>query len=941
MYEIYAYGDNDSLYGIFNAIAAIAQSDSYLGAVAIVVVCGFVTAAIAYALAPERLVGWKWLGSVLLVYSILLVPKVTVGIVDKLGTQPVQVVGNVPFGAAIFGHLTSVVGNTLTDLFETAFQVLPGPGELSADLSYQKHGLLFGNSLIRRSREATFPDPNFRTDLVNFIANCTMYDLADGTLDPAMFARSTNLWGDMANPNPARFSPISNANGPSQIAPCPAVYVSLDARRGATETQLYNTLASQLNPNLPAAQAQADTANEIIAAYQLTLLANASASAADIIRQNAMINAVTDASEIIGQKANDPASLLLAFGRAQATAQTNAAWMNFGKMAEDALPLIRNAIEAIAYALFPILLLLLLLTHGMGTLRVLQGYLFTLVWIQLWPVVYAILHYMATLASAKHIAAAADLGAGAKGLALLTASQVYSTVISDQAVVGYLVLSVPAIAWAAVKGMEAIGQAALTGVSSLQSMTGSATSTAAAGNLSAGNVSFEQQQLAPLRSAAAMRKFASLQGTETSDRLTGESRYEYLLGSNPLGMQDSQQIAQDASQASTKLEATARASLRSAETSLSAAVNEAQGVVRSSGHSQAYGTLMSLGNSGSDGTSVQDRRAAAESLARDLGIKDVSVADSALTARLGGRLPQGWSPIIGAIESAGSQKNANEIQAAVSNAERSLREKSLSHQAQVMTSFMNSDDFRSLRQSNQEAAHRIESAYQDYKATRHSYSDEQREADQYQEVARRAEVFSRTYTWNNVARFNEFLKGRGHLGSIDRDTITADFKDFLMSGGIASDGRGKEFWVPYDGTGPTPTNLRSDTNKNVVSNDPTFAATTSGNSFSEASVRDAAATNDRRVQTARSQSGLSPDRAVGSGDLAQKIDAERTAVTDKTSGGAVDVEMGRRQNVQQFKDAKENVPWWHKLGVQPDGRSAKQQLDKSKEPQSGGGTGDW
>ena len=529
MYEIYAYGDNDSLYGIFNAIAAITQSDSYLGAVAIVMVCGFVTAAIAYALAPERLAGWKWLGSVLLVYSILLVPKVTVGIVDKLGTQPVQVVGNVPFGAAIFGHLTSVVGNTLTDLFETAFQVLPGPGQLSPDLSYQQHGLLFGNSLIKRSREATFPDPNFRTDLVNFIANCTMYDLADGTLDPAVFGSSTNLWGDMANPNPARFSTITTG-GTTQIAPCPAVYANLDGRRAPIETQLYNTLASQLNPYLPASQAQADAANEIIAAYQLTLLANASASAADIIRQNGMINAINDASEIIGQKANDPASLLLAFGRAQATAQTNAAWMNFAKMAEDALPLIRNAIEAITYALFPILILLLMLTHGMGTMRVLQGYLFTLVWIQLWPVVYAILHYMGSLASAKHIAAAADLGGGATGLSLLTASQVYSTVISDEAVVGYLVLSVPAIAWAAVKGMEAIGQAAITGVSSLQSMTGSASSAAATGNLSAGNVSFEQQQLAPMRSAAAMRKFSSIHGTDYSDRLTGESRYEYLLG---------------------------------------------------------------------------------------------------------------------------------------------------------------------------------------------------------------------------------------------------------------------------------------------------------------------------------------------------------------------------------------------------------------------------
>ncbi len=610
------------------------------------------------------------------------------------------------------------------------------------------------------------------------------------------------------------------------------MYANLDGRRAPIETQLYNTLASQLNPYLPASQAQADAANEIIAAYQLTLLANASASAADIIRQNGMINAINDASEIIGQKANDPASLLLAFGRAQATAQTNAAWMNFAKMAEDALPLIRNAIEAITYALFPILILLLMLTHGMGTMRVLQGYLFTLVWIQLWPVVYAILHYMGSLASAKHIAAAADLGGGATGLSLLTASQVYSTVISDEAVVGYLVLSVPAIAWAAVKGMEAIGQAAITGVSSLQSMTGSASSAAATGNLSAGNVSFEQQQLAPMRSAAAMRKFSSIHGTEYSDRLTGEGRYEYLLGSNPLGMQDSQQIAQDASQASTTLAATARSSLRSAETSMSAALNEAQGLVRSSGRSQAHGDLMSLGTSGSDGTSVQDRRAAAESLAHDLGIKDVSVADSVLTARLGGTLPKGWSPIIGAIENAGSQRTANEIQAAVSNAERSLREKSLSHQAQVLTSFMNSDEFRSLRQSNQEATHRVESAYQDYKATRNTYSTEQREAEQYQEVARRAEVFSKTYTWNDVARFNEFLKARGHLGSIDRDTVTADFKAFLMSGGIVSDGKGKEFWVPYEGTGPTLTKLRSDTHKTVVSNDPTFASNTSGDALS-------------------------------------------------------------------------------------------------------------
>ena len=208
-------------------------------------------------------------------------------------------------------------------------------------------------------------------------------------------------------------------------------------------------------------------------------MGSAGIAVADIVRQNGLINAINDTSDIIGQKINDPGSLILGLGRAQATAQTNAAWLNFGKMAEDALPLIRNAIEAIIYALFPLVILLLLLTYGLGTMRALQSYLLTLVWIQLWPPVYAILNYMASIASAKHIAAAAELGAGINGLAIVSASPVYSNTISDQAVVGYLVLAVPAIAWAAVKGMHTIGQAALTGTSSIQGAASGAAAAAA------------------------------------------------------------------------------------------------------------------------------------------------------------------------------------------------------------------------------------------------------------------------------------------------------------------------------------------------------------------------------------------------------------------------------------------------------------------------------
>jgi conjugal transfer mating pair stabilization protein TraG len=45
--------------------------------------------------------------------------------------------------------------------------------------------------------------------------------------------------------------------------------------------------------------------------------------------------------------------MVLAVGRAQATAQQNATWLNLGKVAEQALPVIRNVVEALAYRLQP------------------------------------------------------------------------------------------------------------------------------------------------------------------------------------------------------------------------------------------------------------------------------------------------------------------------------------------------------------------------------------------------------------------------------------------------------------------------------------------------------------------------------------------------------------------------------------------------------------
>ena len=88
MWEIFAYHNSEALEGIFNAIAAIMASGTYLSAIAAVGFCGFVAAMVAYMFQPEKLVGWKWLVSVVLIYGVLFVPRVTVAVVDKTGGTP-------------------------------------------------------------------------------------------------------------------------------------------------------------------------------------------------------------------------------------------------------------------------------------------------------------------------------------------------------------------------------------------------------------------------------------------------------------------------------------------------------------------------------------------------------------------------------------------------------------------------------------------------------------------------------------------------------------------------------------------------------------------------------------------------------------------------------------------------------------------------------------
>jgi conjugal transfer mating pair stabilization protein TraG len=696
MFEIYAYGNVDTLTGVFNAIAAIMGGADYFGLIKAIAITGVLVAAFAGLFTPGRFHGWGWLMGFLLVYYALFLPKATVVIVDKLGSQPPVAVANVPIGVAFFGHATSKVGDVMTRFFETAFQVIPATNaQLPGELAYQKNGVMFGNRLIRASRAANVADPQLRTDLIAFVHNCTVYDLQDGTIDPAAFARSTDIWSLMGTPNPARFTTYGN---PVQVTTCPNAYTYLAARLPAEVAHARSILAFQLNPTLQPAAALAGIDAQIEQAYYKTKIATAAQGAADLLRQNIMINLVQDSRSLAGQKLNDPAALMIATARANATASVNSSFLTMGKIAEQALPLVRNVIEAVVYAVFPFVFLLFLLAQGRGLGLAIKSFAMSLVWIQLWPPLYAILNYVATLASARNLEAAAKMGTAAQGLALETAASIYSGAVSDQAIAGYMVISIPIIATAIIKGGEVAFQA-VTGVAAMQSAASGEAAAASKGIISQNAISMDQQQLAPTRTSAFMSTTSDAHGTtiQGSGPDAGVFRYQATLSRLASTFTFTERQANALGESAREAETLARTEREVMQRSQATALSRALGIQESYERSQQRSGATSTSDGGSTSTQFQTLSSVARDVNRRLGLSDDSTVGKsvAASASVGASIPLTQIGAQARLE--GRQIDQQTLQSAYDFARKAAESAQLTEASALIKDFRSSEAYQWAR----------------------------------------------------------------------------------------------------------------------------------------------------------------------------------------------------------------------------------------------------
>ena len=179
-------------------------------------------------------------------------------------------------------------------------------------------------------------------------------------------------------------------------------------------------------------------------------LIGASRTAAEILHQQMVLNAVQDAGEQWAAEAGNAAALRT-YTEARAEAQTAAAYRAIGRQAETWVPLLRIVFECLYVGAFPLAVLLMLTPAG---LTIFRSYVTGLIWLQSWGPLYAVLHRISMGEAAERMQAAALMPGGDIGISLVAQAGIRAVAADVAVMSGYLSMSIPFLAAALAYGLS-------------------------------------------------------------------------------------------------------------------------------------------------------------------------------------------------------------------------------------------------------------------------------------------------------------------------------------------------------------------------------------------------------------------------------------------------------------------------------------------------------
>ncbi|HCC5996882.1 conjugal transfer mating pair stabilization protein TraG [Escherichia coli] len=407
--------------------------------------------------------------AVFVLISLLVNVRTSVQVIDNSDLVKVHRVDNVPVGLAMPLSLTTRIGHAMVASYEMIFTQ-------PDSVTYSKTGMLFGAELVSKSTDFLSRNPEITNLFQDYVQNCVMGDIYLNhkyTLEELM-ASADPYTLIFSRPSPLRGVYDSNNN----FVTCKDASVSLkdklnlDTQSGGKTWHYYaqQLFGGRPDPNLLFSTLIGDS---------YSYFYGSSKSASQIIRQNVTINALKEGITSYAARNGDSASLVN-LATTSSMEKQRLAHVSIGHVAMRTLPMTQTILTGIAIGIFP--LLVLAAVFNKLTLSVLKGYVFALMWLQSWPMLYAILNSAMTFYAKQN---------GAP-VVLSEISQIQLKYSDLASTAGYLSMMIPPLSWMMVRGLGAGFSSVYSHfASSAISPTASAAGSVVDGNYSYGNMQTE------------------------------------------------------------------------------------------------------------------------------------------------------------------------------------------------------------------------------------------------------------------------------------------------------------------------------------------------------------------------------------------------------------------------------------------------------------------
>lgn len=465
MSEIITYGGGEMLVHVFNAIAMLVNGKT--GAIfrPLMFIGGMIGALWAFSKAfwESSIDGLvlKWMIPMIVLVGVCFIPTTTVRILDPVaGTPPHSWnVDNVPIGLARAAQTISTIGYALTALVEQAFHI-------PEQQQYNKTGMIFGADNLLEMSHYAITDERLARNMRDFVHNCVTFDILFGKYSMDDLKRSANMW-DLIRANTSNVRMFTKCDAGKTRCSLVSCRIGANALHAELKKHIDGLAAHHVFQYLPNFYSQ------------LTGMAE---QASATIAQQVMMHTLIDAIE----RKCDSSGLGTNFAVRRAYMQQRHTYEVVGALAAKSLVVMRNILEALIYAAFIFIMPLALMPMGF---RIFLKWLWLLIWIQLWPPLYAILNcgiMMAAKTNAAHI-----VGID-KGLTILTSTGLNNLAMDMQVYAAYASLSVPLIAYAILQGgISSLVQLSSSLANVTQGVGGTAAQEQTTGNYSYGQVGLE------------------------------------------------------------------------------------------------------------------------------------------------------------------------------------------------------------------------------------------------------------------------------------------------------------------------------------------------------------------------------------------------------------------------------------------------------------------